>query len=322
MTPTTPAMIQALVRAARPWVLLGSLLFYVLGGGIARYLGNQIDWPVFWIGLGLVTMLELTSYFLREYFDRAGQPPFETPPPPPPPPPPRRRPPAKNKAEEEEEEPLQVIVPRVIFFQSGAATLTIGAVLTVLLYAQHKLDPPAILFLVLALLLALVYAVPPTRLVYSGYGELVMAFLVANLFPSLAYLLQTGALHRLLAMLTFPLTLLFLAAVLARSLQGFLEDMRRSRQTMLVRLGWERGMFLHNVLIAMAYLVLVISVLVGLPIRLAWPAFLSLPVALFEIWQMNAIANGAKPRWRLLGYTALALVGLTAYFINFALWVG
>jgi 1,4-dihydroxy-2-naphthoate octaprenyltransferase len=123
-------------------------------------------------------------------------------------------------------------------------------------------------------------------------------------------------------MLTFPLTCLYLAAEIARSLQTFAEDIRLDRVTMLVRLGWQRGMTLHNILITAAYLLLALAVIFKLPWRLAFPVFLSLPVALFEIYQMTAIAAGAKPRWRLLAVTSAGLVGLAVYFMNLALWFG
>jgi 1,4-dihydroxy-2-naphthoate octaprenyltransferase len=300
--------------------ILGGILLYALGGGIASYLGTQIDWPVYWIGQAAVTLLQLSSNFLREYFDRAGQPPFEARVPRP------RQPLGGEKpmadAEESESAPPELEAPRVIFLQAAAATLTIGAVLTVLLIASNTLTPSAFLFLGLAFVLAFLYAVPPFRLVYSGYGELVLAILEANLFPALAFLFQTGETHRLLAMLTFPLTLLYLAATLAVSLREYYRDLKFERQTMLARLGWQRGMWLHNLLIALAYVVLSASVIIGLPWRLAFPAFLALPIALFEIWQMNSIANGGKPQWRLLVYTSLALVGFTVYFLNLALWIG
>jgi 1,4-dihydroxy-2-naphthoate octaprenyltransferase len=326
MSPETAAIFRALGRASRPIALLGGLLFYALGGGIASYLGAIIDWPMYWVGQGAVTMLQLSASLLREYFDRASQPPFE----PlvrrdrrPAPPPAKSIPPASAAGEAEEETPtVEIIVPRVVFFQAAAAALTTGAVLTVLLYASGSLSPAAFVFIGIAFLLSLAYAVPPLRLVYSGYGELVQAVLVANLFPALAYLIQEGDLHGLLALMTLPLTLLVLAARLARSLQHFMDDIRRDRQTLLVRAGWERGIFLHNALIAMAYLALAAAVFAGLPRNLGLPAFLSLPVAVFQVWQINGIAAGAKPRWRLLALTALASAGLAVYFMNLALWTG
>lgn len=320
MNATTAAIIRALVRAAQPWPLVAGLLLYALGGGIARYLGYYIDWPVYFTGQAALTMLQLSGSFLREYFDRATQPPFEQvarkrPQPP-------TDPAVPANAQPAQPEVVEILVPRVIFFQAAATTLTIGAVMVVLLIVEHRLNPAAVLFLVLALLLALLYAVPPFRLVYSGYGELALALLLANLFPTLAFVLQVGSVHRLLAMLTFPLTLIYLAAELARELRGYFADYKENRQTMLVRLGWQRGMTLHNALIAAAFVALAGAVIAGLPWRLAFPAFLALPVGVFQIWQMNRIAGGAPPHWRLLDYTALALVGLMAYFMTLALWVG
>jgi hypothetical protein len=59
-----------------------------------------------------------------------------------------------------------------------------------------------------------------------------------------------------------------------------------------------------------------------MPLRLAWPAFLTLPVGIYQIWQVNRIAAGAPTRWRLLTFTALVLFGLTAYLLTFAFWIG
>jgi 1,4-dihydroxy-2-naphthoate octaprenyltransferase len=305
MDQSQETLFSAIFRAARPLFLIAGILLYALGGGIAAYLGETINWQVYWIGQGAVTLLQLSSYFLREYFDRSSQPPFET----------RANPPRANGDDQQPVPP-----PRVIFLQIAVTTMTAGAVLTVLILAEGKLNPAAFLFIGLAFILAIVYAIPPFRLVYSGYGELILSILITNLFPAFAFLLQAGALHRLLAMLTFPLTFLFLAAILAQSLPSYLEDIKQGRQTMLARLGWQRGMSLHNVLIAGAYILLAFSVLAGLSWRLAFPAFLALPVGVFQIWQINSIAGGGKPRWRMLALTAMASIGLAAYFINLALW--
>jgi 1,4-dihydroxy-2-naphthoate octaprenyltransferase len=321
MNTGSAALFRALLRAARPWSLAAGVLLYTLGGGIATYLGYLIDWPVYWIGQAAVTLLQLSSYFLQEYFDRVDQPPFQARPfktPPyqaPPPLPPR-------PAEENQPEPVEIEPPRVIFLQAAAATLTIGAVMSVLLYAEGKFSPVVLLFIGLTFLLAILYAVPPFRLADSGYGELVTAIMTANLFPALAFLLQAGELHRLLAMLTFPLTLLYLASSLAVSLRQYAEDVRRERKTLLTRLGWQRGMSLHNLLIGLAYITLALAAIAGLPWQLVFPPLLALPFGMFQIWQMSAIAAGAKPRWRLLFYMALAVVGVTAYFMNLALWTG
>lgn len=313
MNQNTASLLRALFRAARPWSLAAGVLMYALGGGIASYLGILMDWPMYWTGQAAVTLVQLSCFFLTEYFDHTDQPPFQGPAPRRPPPP-----------EEDPASPdsVEFRPPRVTFLQAAAATLTIGAVMTVLMFAEGKLTPVVLLFIGLTFALAILYAVPPFRLAYSGYGELILAIMTANLFPALAFLLQAGELHRLLAMLTFPLTLLYLAAALAISLRQYAEDIRRDRKTLLTRLGWQRGMTLHNVLIGTAYATLALAAVIGLPWRLVYPPLLALPFGLVQIWQISAIAGGAKPRWRLLFYMALAVVGVTAYFINLALWTG
>jgi 1,4-dihydroxy-2-naphthoate octaprenyltransferase len=292
-------LFSVLVRAVRPLALLGGVLSYALGGGIANYLGYNLNWPVYWIGQGAVTFLQLSSYTLREYFDRTGQPAFSS------------RPSASQDGP-----------PRVIFLQVAVTTLTAGAVMTVLLLSSGAFNLGAFVILSAAFVLAIAYAVPPLRLANNGYGELAMSILQANLFPALAFLLQVGEFHRFLALLTFPLTSLYLAAALAGSLQSYMEDLRKQRQTMLARLGWQGGMNAHNIFIAVAYLILVGSVFSGLPWRLAFPVFLSMPVALFQVWQINNIAGGGKPRWRMLSLTILATLAFALYFMNIALWTG
>jgi 1,4-dihydroxy-2-naphthoate octaprenyltransferase len=315
MNQTMQSLFRAVLRIIRPWSLLAGGLLYFLGIGIVRYLGEEINPSVAGIGLVMVMMFLLSAYFLQAYFDQVERPPFEL----------RQRrslpfSPEEDASAEEAQDAVEAEVPRGTYLLIAAVMLTIGAVMTVLLYAQNHLPPVAFLFLALSFVLILAYSIPPLRLADSGYGELVLSILVANLFPTLAFTLQVGSVHRLLAMLTFPMTLLYLATLLAGSLIHYAADLKNNRGTMMVRLGWQRGMSLHNIILALAYVILSITVIAGLPWRLAFPAFLSLPVAIFQIWQMNAIAGGKKPRWRLLLYTAVATVGLTAYFINLAVW--
>jgi len=159
-------------------------------------------------------------------------------------------------------------------------------------------------------------------LVDNGYGELTEAILVANLFPGLAFLLQTGELHRLLAMMTFPLLIIFLAARLALSLEHYLPNLRYGQKTMMVVLGWQRGMRLHNWLVPLGYLLFALAFTLGLPWALTWPGLLTLPLAIFEVIQINRIAAGSRPSWRLLNLTAVALLALTVYFLSLAFWTG
>ena len=295
--PTKPTLASEILRISHPWLLLVTFLLYALGAGIARYLGGTVRWDVYLGGQAAVLLLLLSSYFLREFYSLPLVSAFER------------------------AVPMPVLSRNTLLIVM-ATTLTAGAVLTVMLFTAGAMKPAGFVFVALAFLLALAYAMPPFNLAASGYGELVMAILVANLVPGLAFLLQVGAFHRLLPLLTFPLTFLYLAAALATQLETFGGDAQRDRRTLLVRLGWQRGMSLHNILILLGFFALGSAALVGLPWSLTWPGLLGLVVGVFQIAQMLTIANGAKPRWGLLRITAASTFALTAYFLAFALWTG
>jgi len=298
MNQPTPSISRELIRMIHPWVILASVLTYALGGGIAHYLGSSINWSSYWVGQVSVIILIISSYLLRDYFEM----------------------PVMLEKKPEPGDPP--VLTRTILGQISATFLTVGAVLTVLLLANHGLNPQAFLILGLAFVLAMAYAIPPLRLANSGYGELASAILVVNLVPGFSFLLQSGEYHRLLALVTLPLTFLYLAAYLAMTLQSYAGDIRSGRKNMLVRLGWQRGMTVHNMLILLGFLVMGTAALAGLPWGITWPGLLGLPLGLFQIWQMWSIANGARPRWQLLVITSGATLALTAYFVNFALWTG
>ncbi len=303
----SPSTLTIILGYARPIMLLAGALFFVLGAGMAKYLGHPIDWARFGLGLAAILLLQLMSYFIKAYYDLidASSP--------------LRR--MQKDADDEEQRAIRQLPPQSILLL-GATAMTGGAVVTVLLFTIGALNLEVIIFMGLSFVLSYFYAVPPLRLVYTGYGELVEAIVIANLFPTFAFLLQAGELHRYIGMLTFPLLAIFLAARLALSLESYLKNLKYGQKTMMVVLGWQRGMLMHNWLVPISYLLIGLAYILGLPWSLTWPALLTVPVGLFEIYQINQINAGAKPGWRMLNFTAVALLGLTAYLMSLALWTG
>ena len=258
----------------------------------------------FFLGQVWITLLQLSTHYLNEYFDAPAD--------------------MSNRNRTPFSGGSGAIGPgkllRSTALYAGIVCLAIVASTTVLLIRYVALTPATVLVMALIFLGAFFYAVPPVRLESSGYGELTSSILVANLVPALALLLQTGDLHRLLAMSTFPLTLLHLAMLLALELPDYATDIKFERNTLLVRIGWETGVRMHNLLILGAYLVLGLAVLLGLPPAIALPAFLSLPLGILQIFQMNRIAAGAKPNWNTLTLAAVTLFSATAYLLAFSFW--
>lgn len=277
---------------------------YALGVGIARYLGMGIDWGVYFLGQFWVTTLQLAGQYLNEYFD-APQDNQNT-----------NRTPFTGGSGALGPDGL----PRRTALIAAAGCLAVTASLTVLLLSTASIAPGTLLIMAIGLLGALSYSVPPVRLSSTGYGELVTSFLVANLVPAFAFLLQSGDLHRLLAMATFPLTMLHLAMMLAFEFPDYATDIRLGKRTLLVRMGWQRAVLLHNMLILFAYVTLGLAVILGLPFFIALPSLLTFPLGFLQIWQMRRIADGSKPNWTALALTGIALFTVVAYLLTFAFW--
>ena len=293
------------IQLTRPIFILGVMLLYALGVSIARYLGVVVNWEVYFLGQLWVTLLQLSTQYLNEYFNSPAD--------------------ADNKNRTPLTGGSGVIGPGKLTRNTAlAAALTCLAFLasaTVLLMVNINLTLLSIFIMVIAFIGALSYSTPPFKLESSGYGELLVSIMVAFLVPLIAFNLQSGDVHRLVAMSTFPLTTLHFAMLLAFELPDYANDMKFEKRTVMVRLGWDNGMHLHNILIFTTYLLLVIAALFGLPNFIWIPTVLTFPVGYFQFWQMRKITSGAKPNWRLLTITAISLFGLMSYLMTFSYWL-
>lgn len=292
------------IKLSRPLFLIGAALVYALGAGIARYLGVAIDLSVYILGQAWVTTVQLATHYFNEYFDspadsaNANRTIFT----------------GGSGALGEEG------LPREVALWAGIASLTAAASFTLMLIRVNGMSPSLYIFMLLIFSGAFFYSMPPVRLVETGYGELTTSIIVASLVPGFAHLLQTGELHRLVAMSTFPLIALHLAMMLAFELPDYANDFKFEKLTLMVRIGWERGITFHNILILAAYLLFGLAMLFGFPLRIGLPALLSFPLGLFQIWYVNRIAAGTKPNWNLLGLLAVLVFGITAYLLVFSFW--
>lgn len=286
-----------LLRLSRPLNIVFVVLTYMLGAGIARYLGISQKQVIFWLGLLGVSMTQFSMSLLAEANRPVDQPSDNN----------------ENRAERVNLRNAALIL--------SVTALAVVAVIALFLTQERALTPVVILFLGLSLIAVLAYAVPPLRLVDAGLGEFTLAVHIAMVAPALGFVLQQGEYHRLVAIISFPLTLLALAYLLVLDFPTFAADEKYDRRTLLRSLGWQRAIPLHHILVFGAYLLLAGALLFGLAWGLIWPAFLSLPFALLQIYLLRNISRGAKPLWTLLTANALAVFGLTAYLLTFAFWL-
>ena len=300
--PTHPLML--FIRMMRPLFLLGGVLLYTLGLGIAKYLGTILDWETALVGLLWAITLQLSTHFFNEYYDAPAD----------------QQNPNRTPFTGGSGAVGPGKLPRQTALASGLTTLAMLASLTVLLMVRVQPSPVAYLIMLLAFIGAIFYSVPPLRLETSGYGELTTSIMVGFLLPGFAFSLQTGELHRLIVMVGFPLVALHMAMLIAFEMPDYGNDVKYEKRTLLVRMGWQNGMVLHNVMILSCYLLFVLAVSQGLPVAIAIPAFIPVPLAFLQVWQMRQIAQGNRPNWRMLTLTALILFGSTAYLLTFAFW--
>lgn len=265
--------LKATVRLARPVFLLLAGLMYVLGAGIARFLGEFAAPGAFWLGLGGSVLAQLSMSILAEVFR------------------------APNDPLPADQDPAERRTLRDVALYLSIGALAAEALIAFILFREGRLSASTILFLGLSLLVSVAYAVPPTRLLDRGFGELLLAIQLAYLLPSIGFLLQAGTFHRLLNAIILPLAFLVLAALLTLDFSSYAEDLQYGRRTLLERVGWEIAAPLHHGLIIAAYILLGAAPMLGFSIGLLWPAFLTLPFAVLQIFWLRNITLGARPIW-------------------------
>jgi 1,4-dihydroxy-2-naphthoate octaprenyltransferase len=291
-------MLRNLVRLSRPLHFLLAALTYFLGASIANYLGRPFRADSFWFGLVAVLLAQVSMNLLAEVFRPYNEP---------------------IVVGETRKDRLTL---RNNALYISIASLAANAVIAFLLYNNNHLSVSAFFFLLLSLILILAYSIAPFRFINRGFGEFVLAAHLAYVIPSIGYMLQADGTHRFL-LVTIPLTFLAFAYFIIMAFPSFASDNKYSRSTLLTRLGWERVVPLHHFFVLLAYLffLALASPAIGLSLSLLWPAFLTLPFAIFQIFQLRNIALGARTNWNLLTVTALSVFGLTVYFLSLTFWL-
>lgn len=285
-----------LLRLSRPLHLLLAALTYFLGASIANYLGKPFRSDSFWLGLIAVLLAQASMSLLAEVF----------------------RPGNEVIVEGQSRKDRSVLRSNALYV--SIAALTVDAFIAFILYSNHHFSVATFFFLFLSLILVLAYAIPPFRFVNRGFGEFVLAAHIAYVIPSIGYILQSDQTHRFL-LITIPLTFLAFAYFIVMNFPAFASDSKYNRSTLLTRLGWERVVPLHHLFVLLAYLLFLAAPTFGLSLALLWPAFLTLPFALFQIFQLHNLSLGAPTNWTLLTVTALSVFGLTAYFLSLTFWL-
>ena len=118
--------------------------------------------------------------------------------------------------------------------------------------------------------------------------------------------------------LSLPLLFFYLASQTSLQFETYGEDLKKGHQALLVSIGWERGMTLHHILVALGYLGLGFYLYMSGAWAIAWPVLMMMSVSLLEVWQLQRIAEGMRPNWGLLKATAITQYLGIVYILLFA----
>lgn len=273
--------LKNVLKSINPVRTLTLLMTYALGAGLVQYVDSIRDVTVMIGGGVFLLMVLLALDYLRSL-------------------------PALSKFNQNHvnAEPKQYRFYRLAVGLIAALFLTVAIALYIGWLVSGVLWQGMNLIMIVVVVSGGFYYMTSARLKLMPYQLLVEALLVVVIPPAMGFFLQSQTAHPFLTPVVLGLIPLYLAYRLLEMLKSFYEDQQQGRRTLVVAIGWERAMVLHNVLILLGYVILALVTLLGFPWRLLWPVFLTLPIGLLEIWLMERTRQGRKPLWRVMRIAA------------------
>ncbi len=298
-------------KLARPLFLAGGFVFHALGLSIALYSGIELNWWLVIWGQIAITSIHLMTNFSNDYFDLAAD--------------------QANTSPTTWSGGSRVLADghlspevglRAALFFAGTAVLSI-----IIMIVWLGISGWAVGLLLLAMFLAWEYSAPPLRLHSRGWGEVTVALTVPVLTPLVGYTLQAGSPAWLPLLATFPLACFQGAMILVINMHDAAGDAVVGKRTLVIRLGDERAVRLYLSLLPLAYGVLPLLVLAGLPAAAALALLAVSPIA---VWQWIRMARGQwadESAWNSLAFWSIGLLmasalAETAAFLWLALFAG
>jgi 1,4-dihydroxy-2-naphthoate octaprenyltransferase len=298
------AKLLAFLRAARLHFLLDGAGLFALGAMIARYEGWEVTPSLYSLGQAFVTALQLMSHFLNEYWDAESD----------------RRNQRRTLFSGGSGVLPEAALTRETIFAAGAACLAIALAVGALIIVQRS--HPALWVVMGLIVLGLIFqSTPPVALTSSGYGELTTSIVYAGLVPALAHLLWSNNASPLVLLATAPLVTLHIAMLIAFGLPDFESDRAGEKRTLVVRLGQERALSLHNALLVLALLLAALGTFSGLPARVAISGAIVAPLVVLQISLGRRLRDGQSASFAQLTLLAAIIFGLGAYLFAFSFWV-
>jgi len=291
-------MYKLLLSEVRVFQLFSLVSTYLLGAGLVQYAREIHSWLVLLQGLLFLLLLDLCVDLLRLQqllLEGKALP--------------------EGVTMREARQSRWVIVLILATFLTTAVTIFINWI-----YGDILWQGMIFLLLNVVIFAGLYYffSINPKMHPYLLFVELLFVVVFP---PAVAFFSQSSDIHRLLTMVIISLIPAYVSYRLLQQITKYGEDKKSDNNSLVVQIGWEKGMVFHNGFILLSYVAFALIALFGFPWFLLWPVFLTLPIGLLEIWLIERTRRGRKPLWRVMHFATLSVFFIPQYLIAFALWI-
>jgi len=289
---------KTITQALKPFQLASLTMTYFLGAGLVQYVRGMRSWSMMFEGFIFLLFLVICAEIIRlsEYLkDRDHW--------------------LEGMQERQIKQVHWILLSITATFLTVVTALFVGWMMSGVLWQGLTLLLIAVIVTCIGYIL--------TQFLDSNHSLYLFleTILYLMLPPAVAFFLQSSDLHSFLTMIVMCLVPGYVAYHLLIQLRQYGVDQKAGSKTIAVEVGWEKTMVFHNALLLMTYLLFALITLIGFPWFLIWPAFLTFPIGLVEIWLIERTRKGRKPLWRVMQLATALVFFFPIYLIGFAFWV-
>ncbi len=176
------------------------------------------------------------------------------------------------------------------------------------LYLVVEVGPEILAVGILSIIAGILYTGGPKPYGYEGLGEVFVFVFFGLVAVNGSFYIQLEDLELLPLLLSLPVGLLSSAILVVNNVRDIDTDRRAGKRTLAVRMGRERTRTLYTGMLAAAYVLLPVALLLGDGPALGLLGFLSLPMALGPLRAVREQTDGPALNGALAGTGALLAV--------------
>jgi len=269
---------KAIFQSLRMQFATATLAGVLLGTATAYFVKGAVDWQTFLLVITVVVSGHISANLFNDYFDhRSGNDDIN-----------ENITPFSGGSRVIQEGMMTEIAVFFTAFQFLALSIVAGCWFV---YSKQNID--FLYFGAMGLCLGFAYTAPPFKLVYRGFGELIIVLTFGLFVVGGAYFAQTGniTMNEILytAPMWLPAGLLTANILLVNTFPDMKADREVGKKTFVVRFGQKNAIALSIGFVLVSYGALFVGVLLGILPPLALTGLASLPIAIMFAGKLEKI---------------------------------